>query len=229
MKKAPLFERVVAYKDKVFRNIVKLSNDFSDISDDKQCEQAIDLVLKYVSQQQTAEQERNVYASAIAFPFEQMNYAITRYSDGSYPVWYGSTLSKTTLYETAYHMVQDELSVMLEMRPATIIRYRDIYTVQCDAILIDFTGKQEDFPQLITDDYGYCQRVGLSLHQQGHPGLLSPSARCKGVNVNIFNPSVLSQPKKVDSCRYELDLEKQSINVTFENKKSIQSANITIR
>ncbi|MDF1795853.1 MAG: RES family NAD+ phosphorylase [Coxiellaceae bacterium] len=218
---ATLFEHVVACDDDIYRNIVKLSDDYSDIGYDDSDDQAIEELLTYISHNHDTQQNKKFYTTAIAFPFERPFYAKSRFSDGTFAVWYGSTETETTLYETAYHMLQDELAVSVAQRPSVITRYREIYAVHCEAVLISLLDKQMHHPELISDDYAYCQRIGKVLHQQGHPGLITPSARCDGANVNIFNPSVLSSARLKYQCCYQLSLEKRQVKVSFHQRKKI--------
>ncbi|MDF1653606.1 MAG: RES family NAD+ phosphorylase [Coxiellaceae bacterium] len=216
---ASLFEQVVAFDDEVYRNIVKLSDDFSDVSDNESSDEAINLLLTYVSRNTDTDKQKKYYTTAVAFPLDRPFFSVSRYSDGIFPVWYGSTESETTLYETAYHMLQDEMAVGVAQSPSVITRYRDIYSVQCEAILINLLDKQINHPELVSDDYSYCQRIGKMIHQQGHPGLITPSARCDRANVNIFNPSVLSSARLKYQCCYQLSIDKREVKVIYQQRK----------
>ena len=151
------------------------------------------------------------YSKAIGYPFETEPYLNTRYSNGSFGVWYGSIELDTAIHETAYHMLIDELRV--EGISGVITRERAVYLVCCKAVLIDLTGKEKRFPELVSNDYSLTHQIGERLHNEGHPGLLAPSARCKGTNLVAFTPSILSDPRNHCYLTYKCDKSKRSIMV----------------
>ncbi len=63
------------------------------------------------------------------------------------------------------------------------------------AVLIDLTGKEKKFPGLTGNDYSLTHQIGERLHREGHPGLLAPSARCRGTNLAAFTSAILSDPR----------------------------------
>lgn len=215
-----IIERLKLFSDQAYRNIVKVTKDFSDVSDDKVELEAIDLVLGLVGKTKTMDpKEEFHYTAAIGYPFETDHYAASRFCDGSFSVWYGSIESETTIYETAYHMLIDENAV--EHAPDDNIIYRDriIYTAFCKSILIDVTGKEKQFPDLISNNYHFTQNLGKQIQEQGLPGILSPSARYTGTNLNIFKESVLSNPKPQTQLSYALNLETSEIVVEIDGQK----------
>ena len=144
------------------------------------------------------------YTTAITYPFETEPYLVSRYGDGSYGVWYGSMDTETTLAETAHHMIQDESNI--EGLDEIIIRERAVYTVLCNAVLVDLSSKRESHPGLVAEDYGLTHQIGQRLHREGQPGLLAPSARCQeGINTAIFNPDVLRDPRLRFYLTYRFD------------------------
>lgn len=144
------------------------------------------------------------YSTAIDYPFGQDSKLITRYSDGSYPVWYGSFDLKTTVYETCHHMLKVELGI--EGLNEIVIRERAIYDVHCSAALIDLTVAKHYRHQLIADTYEFTHALGRRIQREGYPGLVAPSARYSiGRNAIIFNKKVLSDPKMRCYLTYRLD------------------------
>jgi hypothetical protein len=79
--------------------------------------------------------------------------------------------------------------------------------------LFDIVGKEKAFPQLVANDYSFTQAIGRRLSQEGHPGLLAPSARCKGINSVIFNPEVLDSPRHHCYLTYRLDPATRTVEV----------------
>jgi RES domain len=128
--------------------------------------------------------------NAIAWPFD--HWQSSRFSDGSFGVWYGCNSVEASVYESAYHWYRWLLSDA-GFEKSAVIGERKIYSVTCDAALLDFRGLVADFPKT---DYSYAQSVGSRIHREGHPGLVIPSVRYTGgENYVVFNPDVLSNPK----------------------------------
>jgi len=188
----------------LFRNIVSLrtSEDlFDDLSadpDDWQHAQTLEMTTKppaFLSHQPVIDRpfEEPVFFEAIGFPFD--NWSETRFSNGSFGVWYGCPELSTTVHETVYHWrngllgdvgLENEIGVAVERR---------VHLVQCQADLIDLIPAASAMLGLVSNDYAFCHTLGDRIHSQGHPGLWTPSARCDGANAAIFNSRVLSNPR----------------------------------
>lgn len=137
--------------------------------------------------------EEAVWNDAIGYPFK--HWMRSRYSDGTYGVWYGGDSIETTVYETAYHWRNALLADAGWTQPGIVIE-RKVYWVRCDAALIDLRPAIERAIALVdAADYTLTQQVGAKLHREGHPGLVSKSARCSGSVYAVFNPAVLSNPR----------------------------------
>jgi RES domain len=142
--------------------------------------------------------------NAIAWPFK--NWQTSRYSDGSFGVWYGSESIATTVYESAYHWLRRLLSDA-GFENEKVISERKLYSVACDAVMLDFRTLVQDYPDLVhKTDYSYTHSVGARIRREGHPGLLTPSVRQRGgENYVVFNPGVLSNPRMNCQLTYRLD------------------------
>ncbi|NDU88134.1 MAG: RES family NAD+ phosphorylase [Ferrovum sp.] len=142
--------------------------------------------------------------NAIVWPFK--HWQASRFSDGSYGVWYGSESVETTVYESAYHWYSGLLSDAGFDRQI-VIAERKVYWVACQAALLDFRNAAEKHPDLLhPSDYVFCQSVGARIHREGHPGILTPSVRRpQGGNVAIFNAAVLSNPRHNCQLTYRLE------------------------
>jgi len=187
------------------RNIVSLrvsENLFDDLTDDADAWQS--------AQQLELETKPNVFTNqppiiyrpfqesewnmAIGFPF--LNSSQSRYSDGTYGVWYGAADLETTVCETVHHW-RTKLLLDAEgfLKPGVSIE-RKVYLVRCDSALIDLRPVVQKFPELIyPEDYRATHAIGRKMHHEGHPGLVNKSARCKGDIYAIFNPDVLSNAR----------------------------------
>lgn len=142
--------------------------------------------------------------NAIAWPFK--HWQSSRYSDGTYGVWYGSKAVETTVYESAYHWYRGLLGDA-GFEQMTVTAERKVYSVKCDAALLNLHSAQHQHPDLVhASDYGFCQAVGARVHREGHPGMLTQSVRHRdGQNLAIFNPGVLSNPRHHCQLTYRLD------------------------
>lgn len=142
--------------------------------------------------------------NAIDWPFK--HWQTSRFSDGSFGVWYGSESVETTVYESAYHWYRGLLSDA-GFEQMAVIAERKVYWVACNAALLDFRQVADTQPDLLhPSDYTFCQTVGSRIHREGHPGLLTQSVRRPaGENLAIFNPAVLSNPRHNCQLTYRLE------------------------
>lgn len=142
--------------------------------------------------------------NAITWPFK--NWQASRFSDGSFGVWYGSESVETTVFESAYHWYRSLLSDAGYDRQV-VIAERKVYSIACSAALLDLRKAAVAHPDLLhPSDYAFCQSVGTRIHREGHPGLLTQSVRRPaGENLAIFNPGVLSNPRHNCQLTYRLD------------------------
>ena len=144
--------------------------------------------------------------NAIQWPFK--HWQASRFSDGSFGVWYGSESVETTVYESAYHWYRGLLSDA-GFEQMAVIAERKVYWVACNAALLDFRQVTDNDRQpdlLHPSDYTFCQAVGSRIHREGHPGLQTLSVRRPaGENLAIFNPAVLSNPRHHCQLSYRLE------------------------
>jgi len=207
-----LLTRLTDFDDRVKRNVVGLrrSQDlFDDLSDGDP--QRSHIAASLEAQVKTQLSPPNhlsrafLYTTAIEYPFRTEPWQQNRYGDGTYPVWYGSLEMKTTIHETAYHMARHEMGV--EGAEQVVIRERAVYDIHCRALLIDITDQAQAHPALVHgSDYSFTQALGKRISQEGHPGLLAPSARYRsGSNVVVFRQPVLSDPRLACYLRYHFN------------------------
>ena len=142
--------------------------------------------------------------NAIGWPFK--HWQASRFSDGSFGVWYGCDTVKTSVYETAYHW----FSVFLTdagFEKEKVMGERNLYEVACDAALVDLRPLATPQSGLMhKTDYSTPQSVGARLHREGHPGLVTASVRhAAGQNYVVLNPDVLSNPRHHGQLTYRLE------------------------
>lgn len=212
-----LFARIALaeIQQDVARNIVSLrvSQDlFDDLTDDPaewRLAQQVEEAVKpppYSSHQPVIDRpfEDAQWFTAIGWPFK--NWQASRFSDGSFGVWYGSESVETTVHESAHHWYQGLLSDA-GFEQMAVVAERRVYWVACHAVLLDLRPTAAHETELLhPTDYRLCQSVGARIHGEGHPGLLTPSVRRPaGENLAIFNPAVLSNPRHHCQLTYRLE------------------------
>jgi hypothetical protein len=215
--KDPLFSHLalVDVHCKLMRNIVSIGSS-QDLFDDLSAapdewalaQQVEDQVKPPVYQSATPVIHRAFedaqWFNVIAWPFK--HWQASRFSDGSFGVWYGSDSLKTTVFETAYHWFSGFLTdAGFENEP--VVGERKVYEVACDAVLVNLRPLTSKLTDLMhKTDYGYTQSVGARLHREGHPGLVTTSVRYPaGQNYAVLNPAVLSNPRHHCQLTYRLD------------------------
>ena len=215
----------------VFRNIISIhtsQNLFDDLTDHPEewllAQQVEDEVKPPPYQSRTPVIHRPFedaqWFSAIGWPFT--HWQISRFSDGTFGVWYGSDSIETTVYETACHWFNGLLRDA-GFEKESVIGERKLYDTRCDAALLDFRPQVKRYKSLLhKTDYTTTQAIGARLHKEGHPGLVTQSARYpKGYNYAILNPNVLSSPRCTCHLTYRLQgetiiVEKQAGKILLE-------------
>ena len=198
----------------VFRNIVSLRS-AQDLFDDLTDEPADWLLAQKVEGEVKPPTYRSgapiidrpfedaVWFNAIAWPFK--HWQASRFSDGSYGVWYGSESVETTVYESAFHWYRGVVSDA-GFDVHEVIAERAVFLVACSAALLDVRQATDAYSDLLhPSDYTFCHSVGARIHREGHPGLLTRSVRrATGENICIFNPAVLSKPRSHCQLTYRV-------------------------
>lgn len=115
----------------------------------------------------------------------------TRFSDGSFPVFY-SALEVETAEAEIKHWFPKRFEVPLSGR-------RTVFYVR---FFCEFAGMTKDLrsgsttqPELTAEDYRFCQQLGAKAVAANLDGFLTPSARkADGTNVPVFNREALDLP-----------------------------------
>lgn len=208
---AQLLRDVVDFHDDLVRNIKsiresqRLFDDLSDDSDDQAVAIAAELADRIPSEAPLITRAFDCGA-VITYPFVNFNGQGTRFSDGmDYGVWYGSLDLETTVYETVHHW-HEFIADSFSREDREIAGERRVFRARCDAILIDLRGKERRERRLLDRrDYRYTQQLGRYLREQNQNGLLVHSARCRGMNADIFSPNVLSRVRDVCFLTYRMN------------------------
>ena len=128
----------------------------------------------------------------------------TRFSDGSYPVFYGALEAKTAAAEVAFWFGKEYVGTPKSSRTAYYQGFRCVF----DGVEKDLRSSVREWPDLVHDsDYSFCNQLGAEARARGIDGLVVPSAREEGANMPIFVRGALSDPKldEVVTVTYSID------------------------
>jgi hypothetical protein len=109
--------------------------------------------------------------------FTHLNPQGSRFSDGSYGVFYCARKKETAIAETRYHQARfmaatSEPPMRLQMR---------LYSVKAKGRVADLREASHTDPRIVDpDNYGYAQGIGRTLRNEDAPGILYPSVRHSG-------------------------------------------------
>ncbi len=136
--------------------------------------------------------------SAIMAPFTHINPDGSRFSDGTYGVYYAARVLETAIAETRHHREQ---FMRATAQPWMELDMR-VYLADLDACLHDIRGLRETLPAIYApDDYRVSQDLGRLLREQNSWGIAYDSVRHEGGEcVGIFRPPALYR------CRQERHL-----------------------
>lgn len=137
-------------------------------------------------------------SSIIMAAFTHLNPAGSRFSDGTYGVFYAASELDTAIAETAYHherfmRATSESRMELEMR---------VYLVDLAAALHDLRGRKAEYPLVYhSDNYAAGRHLAATLRKEGSNGIAYDSVRRQGGEcVAVFRARLLS------NCRQERHL-----------------------
>lgn len=137
----------------------------------------------------------------------------TRFSDGSFPVFYSALEPETAKAEVAHWFRRDYVGTPRRIRKAYYQRFRCVF----EGLEKDLRPKADDWPDLVhPTDYSFCNQLGMEAREEGVDGLIVPSARHAGDNLPIFIRRAVSQPKLEDlvTMTYDPNTDEVSIECT---------------
>lgn len=151
----------------------------------------------------------------IAAPFAHRNPAGSRFSDGSFGIYYAGCSEDVSIAETVHHtarFMQDTSEPAQSLDKRMIIAH-------LEARLHNIAGKQKQFPEYYRNtDYSQSQAFGLSLYDQDAEGIRYSSVRHKAHDhaYAVMTPRVLSRARQSKHLVYEWD--GASIESYYEKK-----------
>ena len=153
-------------------------------------------------------------ASVIMAAFTHLNPEGSRFSDGSYGVFYAAKDLDTAIAETKHHRVRfmratAQSRMELDMR---------VYAIDLEGDLHDLRGRQAAFPEVYRrDDYTVARRLALTLREAGSNSIAYDSIRHDGGEcVATFHPPLLSNARQERHLCYVWD--GQQIAAVYEKK-----------
>lgn len=142
-------------------------------------------------------------ASVIMAAFTHPNKSGSRFTDGTYGVYYAAKVIETAVAETRYHReifmrATNEAKIKLDMR---------VYCADLDAELHDLRGCKAEYPAIYhPDDYGAAQQLARTLRAAGSYGIAYESVRRPGGEcVGIFRPKALNNARQERHLCYVWD------------------------
>jgi hypothetical protein len=134
--------------------------------------------------------------------FTHLNPQGSRFSDGSYGVFYAAREKQTAVAETRHHQAQflratNEAPIQLQMR---------VYHVEVSGRLHDLRGLAPDDPIYDLHSYAASQAAGRQLRADGSHGISYHSVRLAGhACVAVFRTAVLSNCRHASQMLYQWD------------------------
>ncbi len=133
----------------------------------------------------------------------------TRFSDGSFPVFY-SAIEAATAKAERLHWFRRDIGKSSGSRTA----YFRLFSCCFEGKYKDLRPKIDEWPELVDEDYEFCNALGAEAVATGLKGLLTPSARrAGGTNMPVFARDAISDPDEgvVVSATYDSSTEELSV------------------
>jgi hypothetical protein len=144
-------------------------------------------------------------ASYVMAPFTHINPKGSRFSDGSYGVYYAGRAFETALYETIYHFEQFFADADRAVRRSEQMRVL-VGVINADFLDITSMPAAESGPILQPGDYGAARALAVDVRAEGANGLVYPSVRHAGGEcVAAFRPKAVGIPNQTKHLEYHWD------------------------
>ena len=139
----------------------------------------------------------------------------TRFSDGSFGVYYAASSLETAIKETCFH--RERFYGASNEKPCSISMREYLSTIRKP--LLDIThNRYEDFFNPDPSYYRTSQEFGKKINEEKHWGLLYPSVRNpNGLCMAIFRPPALTIPTQGSHLKYIWD--GQRISEVYKESK----------
>ena len=141
------------------------------------------------------------FESLLDHPFDPRRLSASRFTDGTFPVFYASLESETAESEARHH-----LAIRLAEKPASSsTSYYVKFRCSFHGEVKDIRKMQDDWPGLVhKDGYKFCNSLGVEATMAGLDGLVVPSARRRGgTNVPVFSRASLHPPVHGELIKFD--------------------------
>ena len=127
---------------------------------------------------------------------------MSRFSNGDWPVFYAAIGRTTAEKESSYHYGRKAAGDAAARRAV----HYSIVRCKFSGTTADLQPELPKWPDLVSDNYAFCNGLGKEAHDGGLAGLLSPSARNSGgTTVPSFSSGALSGPVIEATARLTFD------------------------
>ena len=136
----------------------------------------------------------------------------TRFSDGSFPVFY-SALDPATVEAEVCHWLPYYIGRPRTRRTAHYLRFSCTF----EGLEKDLRPKIAEWPDIVhKSDYTFCNQLGAEAKRSGLDGLVTPSARCDGTNLPIFARAAISKPNWHDLVAITYDPDTDAVAIASQ-------------
>lgn len=151
------------------------------------------------------------------FLFDKLNFPTTRFSDGSFPVWYGADSENCSKAETAYHLIRQARKDAPPGSKKPIICQRAMYkaAVHCQAG-VDLVPFIPTHPEILEDGppYPACNDIGRRASGRNCDGLRTKSKRFpKGTCYAVFNRESVVKSMRVSGYELRVHLDGREADI----------------
>jgi hypothetical protein len=124
----------------------------------------------------------------------------SRFSDGEWPVFYAAIGPATAQEESKHYYARKAAGDAAARRGV----HYSIVRCKFSGEIVDLLPKLDNWPDLIDDDYTFCNGLGKEAHDVGVGGFFAPSARHPGgttvpafIQGTIFDPVIEATAKLI--------------------------------
>jgi hypothetical protein len=149
------------------------------------------------------ERLRGPGSTPIMAAFTHLNPNGSRFSDGTYGVYYAARSLHTAIQETKYH--RERFLSETRLKPMHV--HLRIYAAQLNALLHDIRGRRAQLPKIYDPaSYRESSRFGAQLRAGGSYGIAYDSVRDPGGQcAALFRPRALSRCREIGHLLYHWD------------------------
>lgn len=158
-------------------------------------------------------------STAVMAAFTHLNPDGSRFSDGTWGVYYAGDRLETAIAETRHHRARflaatNQPRIEIDMR---------VYVADIDADLLDLRGRAGEMPDVYDPaDYGGGQRLARRLRDSGSAGIVYDSVRLAGAAcVAVFRPKAIGPARQERHLCYVWD--GKAIGQVYE-KRALEGA-----